>query len=130
MPDSPFITAEKYRTKSRIQSVKDMDSEDIEDLLIFPAQRMIEEEFNLDLDTDAEPRHWAGTFERQPHKLVEFNEDMRRAITLLADRLGINPNQYAAQGVRGASATYGPRIPGEVRSLLRRWGKPNRIFRT
>jgi hypothetical protein len=129
-----FIDAETVKAKTRMDEIKDMDTEDIELLLIRVAEARLEEAFDLDLDTDAEPRRWSRQFELYPGKLTEFQEDMKAALVILIDRMEVNPHGYATQSVRGSSVTFGKAMPLEVMALLRKWGsggaKTGRIFRT
>jgi hypothetical protein len=128
-----FVDPEYVRTKTRVEDVKSMEHEDIEDLLIRTAEARLEEEYGLDLDTDAEPRHWSGLFQTRPDKLTEFQNDMKVCVLLLIDRTMINPNEFASQSIRGASVTYGRKLPIEIDSLLRKWGtssgKMGRLYR-
>lgn len=129
-----FTDAEKVKARSRLDEIKEMDVEDIEDLLIRPAERRLEENFCLDLNTDAQPRHLVAWFERRPSKLTEFLRDMEICIILLVDRMESNPHGHGSQSVRGSSVTFGTRMPPEVQSIMRQWaggaGKTGRIVRT
>lgn len=128
-----FVYAEDVVAKTRIQSVKTMDTEDIELLLIVPAEKRIEEAFDLNLDTDAMPRSWAGIFETRSDLLEKFQRDMRISVFLLVDRMASNPHGYSSQSVRGTSVSYGRSMPQEIQSLMRQWGeggaKTGRLFR-
>lgn len=126
-----FLDAETYLSRTRIDSVKEMDTEDIEDLLIHPAERRLDEAFGLDLNTDGDPQHWWGRFEAdETDKLRgKFQKDMRISVILVCDRMALNPRGLKSQTVRGASINYGAKMPHEVKSLMRRWGTPNRLFR-
>jgi len=129
-----FIDAEKLKARCRLDEIKEMDSEDIEDLLIRVAEARLEEAFDLDLNTDADPRNWAAHFESYPNKRTEFQRDMAICVILMADRIESNPHQHGMQAVRGSTVTFGPRMPQGVTSIMRRWGgsagKTGRIVRT
>ncbi len=129
-----FTDAETLKSRTRLDEIKEMDGDDIEDMLIRPAERRLEEAFCLDLDTDAEPRHLVQWFIRRPDKLVEFRKDMAICVILLADRMESNPHQHRSQSVRSAAVTFGPRMPHEVKSIMQQWsgggGKTGRIVRT
>ena len=129
-----FTDAEKVKFRSRLDEIKQMDTEDIEDLLVRPAERRLEEAFSLDLDTDAQPRRLVQWFVRRPDKLVEFNRDMEICVILLIDRMQSNPHQHGNQVVGRSSVTFGPRMPQEVVSIMAQWagtgGKTGRIVRT
>lgn len=128
-----FIDTETLKARSRLDSLREMDTEDIEDLLITPAERRLEEVFELDLNTDAVPRRFESAFEDKPHLLARFQKDMRSAVILLIDRMEQNPHGYKSQSVRGSSVTFGRSMPVEVSSLLGRWGtggaKTGRLYR-
>lgn len=130
-----FIDAVDLRTKSRLDSIREMEHEDIELLLIRPAEARLEEAFDLDLDTDAEPRRWSAIFATRADKRTAFQEDMRVALVLLIDRMEGNPHGYGSQSVRGSTVTFGKAMPIEINSLLRKWGssvggtKTGRLFR-
>ena len=117
-----FIDPLDVRGKSRLDSIKDMETEDIELLLIRPAERRLEEAFNLDLDTDAEPRRWSSTFSTRSDLLLKFKLDMKAALLLLIDRMEENPRGHGRESVRGASVSFGAAMPREVIVLVRPWG--------
>lgn len=124
-----FLDSETYLSKTQVDSVKQMDTEDIEDRLIFPAERRLDEAFNLGLNTDAEPYHWVGRFDLRPALRTEYQRTMRICTIILCDRMALNPRGLATQSVRGASVNYGAKMPHEIKSLMRKWSQPNRLFR-
>lgn len=117
-----FIDAETLKARSRLDSIRNADTEDIEVRLIIPAEARIEEAFDLDLDTDAEPRRWSHVFEIRPGQRQKFLDAMQSALVLICDRMETNPHEYGSQSVRGSSAAFGPKMPMEVKSLMRKWG--------
>jgi len=129
-----FTDPEKLKSRSRLDEIKQMDTEDIEDLLIRPAERRLEEAFCLELNSDAQPYHLVSFFERRPTKLTEFNRDMEICVILLVDRMESNPHGHVNQQVRGSSVTFGRRMPQEITSIMRQWsggaGKTGRVVRT
>ena len=125
-----FATADQVKRMARVDILKSMDSEVIEDLFIIPAERMIEEAFNLDLNTDYIPYHWEAAFDDKAWKQTNFENDYRRAVIYLVNRMAVNEHNYSQQSVRGATASYRVKIPRESAALMRRWGKPREVFRT
>ena len=129
-----FVNSVKVKARSRLDEVKEMDDEDIEDLLIRPAEMRLEEEFCLDLNTDGVPRHLAEHFETSPLRLTRFQKDMEICVVLLVDRMESNPHGHASQSVRGSQVVFGKRMPREIVSIMRQWsggpGKTGRIVRT
>lgn len=124
-----FITAEEIQAKTLLPAVKEMQADDIDDRLIDPAERMIEEGFNLDLDTDGDPSYFAGTFDNRPRLRTQFQKDYKQSLILLIDRMAINPHGYGSQTLRGASVGFGSLMPHEVKSLMNRWARPPTLFR-
>lgn len=129
-----FAYAGEVKARSRLDEIKEMDSEDVEDLLIRPAERRLEEAFCLDLNTDAIPRHLASHLASRPDRLTEFQRDMKICVILLVDRMESNPHGHASQTVRGSQVVFGKRMPQEVSSMMRQWsggaGKSGRVVRT
>lgn len=128
-----FIDAEKLKARSRIEEIREMDTEDIEDLLIRPAEAILESAFKLDLNTDADPSHWVGRFTTNPNLRTKFKADMLSSLIILCDRMESNPNDLKTQSVRGSSVTFGSKMPWEVKTLLSKWGyggaKTGRVYR-
>jgi hypothetical protein len=129
-----FIDVEGVKELTRHDSIRAMNTTQIEDLLIGPAERTIEDEFSLDLNTDAVPADYEAVFEAYPNRLTQFQTDMKRAAILLIDRMETNPDGFSNQSVRGASVAFGRRIPPEISALVGRWSsgstKTGRVFRT
>lgn len=123
------VYAEDVKSKSRLEEIRVMESEDIELLLIRPAERRLEEEFCMDLDTDGEPRAWVNRFASDPRLLAEFLLDWKASVILLCDRMETNPHGFASSSVSGATASFGKRMPEEVRTLMRRWSRPRGVRR-
>lgn len=124
-----FITAEEIQAKTLLPAVKNMQSDDIDDRLIDPAERMIEEEFNLDLDTDGDPSYFAGIFDNKPRLRTQFQKDYKQSLMLIIDRMAVNPHGHGSQTLRGASVGFGSFMPHEVKSLMNRWAQPPMLFR-
>jgi len=125
-----FLKPEEMKAKATIDVLAEMTAADLDDLYVIPAERTIEEEFNLDLNTDAEPSYWAGRFVSYPNMRTSFRADFRRAAMILVNRMAVNRDGYGSQSVAGASVTYGKRIPEEVKSLMWRWRQPPRLYRS
>lgn len=125
-----FITADELRSAlSDNDEVQRFTTDQLEDRFILPLEREIEEVFRLDLDTDNDPRYWAGYFDVYPQKRVDFQNDFRRCVILLAERTLTNPHGFASESVGGSSVTFGSSMPRGVKIFMKRWRKPRRIFR-
>jgi hypothetical protein len=110
--------------------VNQLDDPQLDVLFIVPAERAISEEFNLDLDTDSEPRHWAGRFTTRPDLRESYFRDYKHAVIHLVNRAAANPNGFTSHSLSGGGgATFGPSFPDQVYTLMRRWGRPKRLNR-
>jgi hypothetical protein len=128
-----FLEATEMKQKSLVPTIQTMELDDLDDLFIFPAERMIAEACNLGLNTDGVPWRWAGRFETPnggPRLLAEYQADYRLATIQVVNRMAANPLGQRRQTVRGMSMIFGSRIPGEVKILMKKWSAPKRIFRT
>jgi len=124
-----YLEAEYMKSRSLVDMIKTMDSETLEDLFIFPAEKMLEETFALNLNTNGYPYHWDGYFANRADKKTEFLKDYKLAAVYLVNRMALNPHGYANQSVGSASATYFNHIPRECEILLRKWGQPRTVAR-
>ena len=130
-----FVTATEVKAKATQAILSEMDPDDIEDLYIGPAERKLDELFDLRLDTNAYPWHLSGYFQtgtqQATRRLALFQRDMKRALFILINRMALNPDGLSSQKSGRASIVYGRRIPQEVTTLMARWsGKgTNRIVR-
>jgi len=125
-----FISAEELKTKSRIPELDVMEPDDIEFIYIDAAERAIELALNLDLNTDRQPRRWAGRMDADQALEDKYREDYARATFLTVERAAANPHGLKQQSVQGASATYdNDTVPPAAKILMRRWSKPRRIGR-
>jgi hypothetical protein len=128
-----FIRADEVKTKARVPELQAMEPDDLEFIYIDPAERLIENHFNLDLDTDRDPRHWAGRFDSPidgARLRSEFQADYKRAAFLTIEQMAANPQHLQGQSVKGASWTYDwDYIHPAVSALMARWKKPVRIGR-
>ena len=116
-----FLEAEDLKLRTDSPLLKRLEVDDIDDRFIIPAERSIEEAFALDLNTDNEPRNWEALFGTRPDLATRFQDDYRRAVILLVNRMADNPNAYASRTVGGASVTYPTGMPEEVATLMNRW---------
>lgn len=124
-----FVTADEMRAKARAPELKMMEAGDMDDLFIYPAEARIEEGFGLDYNTDGIPVHWEARFASHPNLEIKFINDRKRSIYALVNRMAINPDGLGSQSVRGTSVGFGKKMPEEVRALMRKWGRPRRVFR-
>lgn len=129
-----FATPEDVRSSSTITAVRQMDSDDLDDLYIIPAQDEIADTFCLVLNSDGYPENWSGTFSVRPDYARRYLDDYRRAVIILVDHWAENPMDHEEEVVAGASVRFRGRMPRRVRSLMRKWGKGGsrvgRIYRT
>lgn len=125
-----FAKAEDVKTKTQMPLLQSMDPEDIEAKYIRPAERMIEMRFNLNLNTDRQPRHWAGLMNSDSTVEDQFKADYKSSVYLVVDRLAHNPHGVPSQSVRGASAVYDlDPISNSVAVLMHRWSRPLEVTR-
>lgn len=125
-----FLTAETLKTKTRVPTLCDAEPDDIEFIYIDVAERAIEEALNLDLNTDRQPRHWAGRMDATPRIEDEFKEDYEKATFYTVERMASNPGDLRTQTIQGASVQYQTElVPMGAKVIMRRWGQPLRIGR-
>lgn len=124
-----YLEAEYMKSMAMVDLIKTMDSEVLEDLFIYPAEKMLEEAFALNLNTEGFPYHWDGYFKNRADKKAEFLKDYKLATAYLVNRLALNPHGYQQQSIGSASATYSRWIPRECEILLRKWGQPRVVTR-
>jgi len=105
----------------------------LEDMYIIPAERQLEETFNLQFASDGiVPSVWEQYFDNAvdgAEKKTEYLRDMKLATIWLVNRMVINPHDFKAQSMGSASSTFGIRMPAQVKSLLRRWSGHRVLFR-
>lgn len=124
-----FASVGDVTSRTLVDHLKGMDSETIEERYILPAEKLIAEACNLDLNTDGVPYHWEATFDAFPRRQTEYLADYKRATLIAVDWLATNPHGYVSQQVRGGGAAFRQTLPREVSAIMRRWGKPNEVFR-
>ena len=124
-----YLEAEYMKSRSLVDLIKTMDSETLEDLFIFPAEKLLEESFALNLNTNGYPYHWDGYFKTRTDKKTEFLKDYKLATVYLVNRMALNPHGYKSQSVGSASADYASAIPRECEILLRKWGQQRVVNR-
>lgn len=124
-----YLESEYMKSRSMVDLIKTMETEALEDLFIYPAEKMIEETFALNLNTNGVPYHWSGYFKSRADKKAEFLKDYRLASVYLVNRMALNPHGYASQSVGSASANYSRWIPRECEVLMRKWGSPRTVTR-
>jgi len=122
-----FITAEELQTKARLPELNSMEPDDIEFIYIDVAERALEVSLALDLNTDRQPRNWAGLMDSTPRLEDEFRESYARAVFHIVERMASNPYRYKQQSVEGASASYGLEMVDDVaRLLMSKWATGQR----
>jgi hypothetical protein len=124
----------KQKTLAGAQILKTMDTEDIDDLFIIPAEKAIAEVCNLDLNTDGYPRRWYARFTSAnggARLLAEYLADYRRAVLITVNHMGNNPHKDITRSIRGSTTIYSSQlVPSIVKSVMRKWSQPRRLFRT
>jgi hypothetical protein len=125
-----FLSSVELKARSTTALFQTMESRALEDKYIVPAEKWIEGELGLALQTsqvppdeDAEdvPASLRGTFDAYPAEKLKFIADYKRAVIILCDRMALNPNDLMNQSVSGASATFGRRFPREIYSIMAPW---------
>jgi len=124
-----YLESEYMRSRSMVDLIKTMDTETLEDLFIYPAEKMIEETYSLNLNTNGIPYHWNPTFTNRSDKKTEFLKDYKLAVVYLVNRMALNPHGYASQSVGSAAANYSNWVPRECEVLMRKWGQPKVVTR-
>lgn len=126
-----FLDPVEMKTLASVDYVHQLDNDVLDRMLIKPAERAIELEYGLDLDTDDEPRDWAGTFEVRPDLRSRFIENMKDAVAFMVNRMAQNPHGFGSQSVGSSSAQFGRTIPLEVEDYMDYWRSTKRkqIFR-
>lgn len=126
-----FVSPIEMKSKALSPLIQQMETPALDSLFIEPAERMIEEAFQLNLTTDGYPEHLSALFQTTGYERLrnQYQKDMKQAIILLVNRMAINPHGYGSQSLSGGSVSYGRKIPPEVKALMRRWGRPRRLFR-
>ena len=124
-----FIESAELKRLTNDVNVQTMDKDVLEELYIWPAERRIEEAFNLNLDTNYDPSHLVARFTQRPVLRTQFQTDMKRAVLHLVTYWMSNVNHLRQEGIGGANAVYGPRMPPAVSALMRRWMKFPRVTR-
>jgi hypothetical protein len=105
---------------------------------IIEAECVLEEEFNLQIETSMVPPWpnakdvpWQhrGTFNAFPAEEQKFYEAARRCTLMILDRIAQNPRGYISQSVKGANAEMGDRVPDGCYTIMRRWASPLEVNR-
>ena len=125
-----FLDPQEAKDKAVSDLIRQMDLEALDDLYIYPAEAMIAEALNLQLDTDNDPQDWAARFDQWPELRTEFQTAYKRATMLTINRMSVNPHGFVNQSVGGANVTYNSSaVPREAKALMTKWSKPRMIFR-
>ena len=111
-----------------------LNSEAMDDLLIIPAERMIAEHCNLNLNTDGHPWRWHGRFTGggtdAAQQLARYLDDYRRAVYLQVNRMALSMHGEVSRSVAGASTKYGAdTIHPSIDAIMERWSEPQRWYR-
>ena len=124
-----FITAAEMKRKGLTNFITEMEVALLDDMFVIPAERVIAEACNLDLNTDGYPRHWAATFENRPEKLADYLADYKRSVIIMVNRMTVNPHGFDGQNVKGVSVQYNFKVPKEVMAIMRYWSLPKEVYR-
>jgi hypothetical protein len=129
-----FLNPVEMKSKAIVPALKIMENEDLDDVYIVPAERLIAEGCNLNLNTEGHPWTWAGRFDdaqQGPRLLARYLDDYRLAAIQVVNRLAANPTGVGSSSVKSASASYtAGLIPPTARALMARWSAPRRLYRT
>ena len=124
-----YLEAEFMKSRSIVDVIKTMDTESLEDLFIYPAEKTLEATYALNLNTSGLPYHWDGHFQNRADKKAEFLKDYKLATVYLVNRMALNPHGYASQSIGSAAANYSNWVPRECEVLLKKWGQPKVVTR-
>jgi len=131
----PPYHVDEDNVKAELSDVGDIGSLSADRILIkylLPAERILDEEFRLDMDSGGFPARWAPRFDNATDgeaQRSKFLQDWKVAIYALIERLALNPHELKEERTGRVTAKYGPRIPSICATMLRRWGQPGRVFR-
>jgi len=118
-----FATPSEVKARVKATAVQELENADLDDLFVVPAERLIEERHELNLDTNGVPWHYRGIFQARPDLETRYRADYKMAVIHLVRRMAQNPHGYGSQSVQGASVDYGRNIPPIVGTLMNRWGQ-------
>jgi len=125
-----FLTAETLKTKTHVPALCAAEPDDIEFVYIDVAERAIEEALNLDLNTNRQPRHWAGRMDGTPRIEDEFKDDYEKATFHMVERMASNPHNLKSQAIGSANVSYETDfVPTAAKVIMRRWSQSLRIGR-
>lgn len=128
-----FLEALEMKTKATIPSLQHMELEALDDLFVIPAERLLEQACNLDLNTEGHPRLWHGRLtsgQNASRWLNDYLNDYRRATILTVNAMASQPQGIGQRTVRGASDSYSGRvIPPAAKAMMARWSAPRRLYR-
>lgn len=124
-----FIDPAEMKQRSLVPLLNQLEEEQIDDLFLLPAERMIAHAMCLNLDTNGEPWHWRGRFDASPATRARYREDYRLAVVHLVNRMASNPHGFPNQSLKSGSTSYGKRMPSEIYALMKKWGRTPRVFR-
>ncbi len=125
-----FIDPQEVKDKATVDLLRRLDLEALEDLYIYPAEALIAETLNLQLDTDLDPYGKGARFDQFPELRVAFRTAYRRAVLLTIMHMAANPHGLKSQSVGGASAAYDTSaIPHTAMVLMAEWTRAGTVFR-
>lgn len=125
-----FITAIEMKRHALVPLVNQLDNDVLDVNFIIPAEKLIAQACNLNLDTDGEPWGWYSYFEDHPNKRTEYLDDYKMAVVMTVNNMASNPLGFGSQGVSGASSTFSAmKVPPAARVLMDKWGEPRRLQR-
>ena len=118
-----FTEPAEMRNMTTIPELLNSTDDQLDELYIIPAERMIEVRFNLTINTDDEPTHWAGIFDSRPAEKTKFLNDYKRSTYILVNSLASNPHNYDEQSVGGASVVYSKAFLKMLDVMMEKWSK-------
>ena len=92
-----FAEPSDVRSMTTVPELLNCTDDQLDNLYIIPAERMIESRYNLKINTENEPQHWAGYFDSVPSEKTKFLNDYKRSIYILVNHLGRNPDGLKSQ---------------------------------
>ena len=128
-----FLEATEMKEKALVASIKAMELEDLDDLYVIPAERLIAESCNLNLNTEGHPWRWHGRFtsgSNAARLLADYLNDYRLATIQVVNSMVSQPHGITTMTVKGSTNQLTGRIiPPTVRSLMAKWSAPRRLYR-
>lgn len=130
-----ILTYQELKRQTTHDDLRGMDEEQLTNLWIRPTERLLQQAFSLELDTDSPD--WISQDPRGvPHRLrwmfdnatyagyeQRFLDDFKTAALISIEFLAANPYDLLSEGNQAASATFAKALPERAKILLQKWSR-------